>query len=171
MEAHQHLWHKWSWLLNGLPHRLTTPWPSLGTTRAYNAVAVSRDRTGLQRRGRLSRPRRLTTRRQLARPHRLTTPRPVHLFVPPQMLRSSLPSASCGLVYINTSGRTCLHELFIEYEKVTTWEARFSSNKLEENYHYSSSTLDGSIDMRRSRCHYGLLNFKQPVGRSHWPSC
>ena len=41
------------------------------------------------------------------------------------MLRSSLPSVSRGLVYINTSGRTCLHELFIEYEQVTTWEARF----------------------------------------------
>ena len=30
------------------------------------------------------------------------------------------------IVYINTSGRTCLHELFTEYEQVTIWEARFS---------------------------------------------
>ena len=46
-------WHRWSSLLNGLPHRLTTPWPSLRprrlTTRrttcpsapAYNAMAGS----------------------------------------------------------------------------------------------------------------------------------
>ena len=53
-------------------------------------------------------------------------PRAVHLSVPPQMLRSSLPSVSRGLVYINTSGRTCLHELFIEYEQVTALVARFS---------------------------------------------
>ena len=32
------------------------------------------------------------------------------------MLRSSLLSASRGLVYINTLGRTYLHELFIEYK-------------------------------------------------------
>ena len=31
------------------------------------------------------------------------------------MLRSSLPSVSRGLVYINTLGCTCLRELFIEY--------------------------------------------------------
>ena len=41
------------------------------------------------------------------------------------MLQSSLPSVSRGLVYINTPGRACLRELFIEYEQVTTWEARF----------------------------------------------
>ena len=66
---------------------------------AYNAVAVSRDHAGLQQGG------------QLACPHRLTMPRPVYLSVPPQMLRSSLPSVSRGLVYINTPGRTYLHEL------------------------------------------------------------
>ena len=59
------------------------------------------------------------------RPHRLTTPRPTHLSGPPLMLRSSLSSVSRGLVYINTLGRTCQHELFIEYEQVTTWEAGF----------------------------------------------
>ena len=41
------------------------------------------------------------------------------------MLRSSLPSVSRGLVYIDTPGHTCLDELFIEYEQVTTWEAQF----------------------------------------------
>ena len=41
------------------------------------------------------------------------------------MLRSSLPSVSRGLVYINILGHTCLRELIIEYEQVTTWEARF----------------------------------------------
>ena len=41
------------------------------------------------------------------------------------MLWSSLSSVSRGLVYINTPGRTCLHELFIEYEQVTAWVARF----------------------------------------------
>ena len=57
------------------------------------------------------------------------------------MLRSSLPSVSRGLVYINTLGRACLRELFIEYEQITTWEARFSSNKLEANYHILSSVV------------------------------
>ena len=57
------------------------------------------------------------------------------------MLRSSLPSVSRGLVYIDTPGRTCLDELFIEYEQVTTWEARFSSNKLEANYHILSAAV------------------------------
>ncbi len=80
---------------------------------AYNVVAVFRGHAGLQQRG------------HLARPHRLTTLRPVHLSVPPQMLRSSLPSVSRGLVYINTPGRIFLDELFIEYEQVITWEARF----------------------------------------------
>ena len=32
------------------------------------------------------------------------------------MLRSSFPSSSRDLVYINTPGRTCLHEVFIEYK-------------------------------------------------------
>ena len=96
---------------------------------AYNSAAVSCDHTGLQQGG------------QLARPHRLTTPRPVHLFVPPQMLRSSLPSVSRGLVYINTPGRTCLHERVIEYEQAAAWEAQFSSNNLEENYHVLSAAV------------------------------
>ena len=73
---------------------------------AYTTVVVSHDHAGLQCHGRF------------------------HLPVPPQMLRSSLPSVSRGLVYINTPGRTCLHELFIEYEQVTAWVARFSSNKI-----------------------------------------
>ena len=76
-------------------------------------MAVSCDHAGLQQGG------------QLARPHQLTMPRPVHLPVPLQMLRSSLLSVSRGLVYINTPGHTCLHELFIEYEQVTAWVARF----------------------------------------------
>ena len=54
------------------------------------------------------------------------------------MLRSFFPSVFRGLVYINTPGRTWLEELFIDYEQVTTWEARFSSNKLEANYHILS---------------------------------
>ena len=78
---------------------------------------------------------------RFARPNRLTTPRPAHLSVPPLMLRSSLPSVSRGLVYINAPGHTCLDELFIEYEQVTTWEARFSSNKLEANYHVLSAAV------------------------------
>ena len=60
------------------------------------------------------------------RPHRFTMPRPTHLSELPLMLRSSLSSVSRGLVYINIPGRTCLHELFIEYEQVTAWVARFS---------------------------------------------
>ena len=80
---------------------------------AYNTVAVSRNHEGLQQGG------------QLARPHRLTTPRPVHLSMPPLMLRSSLPSVSRGRVYINTPGCTCLHELFIEYEQVIARVVRF----------------------------------------------
>ena len=51
------------------------------------------------------------------------------------MLRSYFPSVSRGLVYINIPGRTCLHELFIEYEQVTAWESRFFlPTKLEANY-------------------------------------
>ena len=57
------------------------------------------------------------------------------------MLRLSLSSVSRGLVYINTPSRTYLHELCIEYEQVTTWEARFSSNKLEANYHILSAVV------------------------------
>uniref|UniRef100_A0A453RSP0 Uncharacterized protein n=1 Tax=Aegilops tauschii subsp. strangulata TaxID=200361 RepID=A0A453RSP0_AEGTS len=71
--------------------------------------------------------------------------------------RKCLCCRPCGLVYINTPGRTCLHELFIEYEQVTAWLARFFSNKLEANYHQSPSTLDGSMDMRTSRRHYSLV--------------
>jgi len=122
-------WHRWSSLFNGPSHRLTTPWPSLATAPAYHAVAVSRDHASLQQGG------------QLTRPHRFTMPRPTHLSVPPLMLRSSLPSVSRGLIYINTPGRTWLDELFIDYEQVTTWEARFSSNKLEANYHILSAVV------------------------------
>ena len=92
---------------------------------AYNAVAVSRDRAGLPRRGRLSRPRRLTT----PWPSLATTP------------TYNAEAVSRGLVYINIPGRTCLDELFIDYEQVTTWEARFSSNKLEANYHILSAVV------------------------------
>ena len=71
-------------------------------------------------------------------------------------------------------GPHCLHELFIEYEQVTTWEARFSSNKLEANYHVLSATvctrwLNGQA--HKSPPLQVWLNFKQPVGRNHWPSC
>ena len=100
MEARQHL------LAQVVVVTQRTPAP------AYNSVAVSRDHAGLQQGG------------QLARLHRLTMPRPVHLSVPPQMLRSYFPSASRGLVYINIPGRTCLRKLIIEYEQVTVWEAR-----------------------------------------------
>ena len=108
---------------------------------AYNAVAVSCDRAGLPRRGRLSRPRRLTTRRAThpsAPAFNATAGSSVYA---PLMQRSSLPSISRGLVYINTPGRTCLHVLFIESEQVTAWEARFSSNKLEANYHVLSAAV------------------------------
>ena len=96
MEARQHL------LAQVIIITQWTPAP------AYNVVAISRDHAGLQQGG------------QLARPHRHTTPRPVHLSMPPLMLRSSLPPVSRGLVYIDTPSRTCLDELFIEYEQVTT---------------------------------------------------
>ena len=61
------------------------------------------------------------------------------------------------------TGRTCLHELFIEYEQVTAWEARFS---LPTNwrqiiiYCQSPSALDGSMDRRTSRRHYSLVNLQ-----------
>ena len=154
-------WHRWSSLLNGLPHRLTTPWPSLATAPAYHAVAVSRDHAGLQQG------------RKLTRPHRFTMPRPTHLSVPPLMLRSSLPSVSRGLIYINTPGRTWLDELFIDYEQVTTWEARFSSNKLEANYHILSAVVCTGWfnEQAHESRNYNLVNFEQLVGRSHWPSC
>ena len=143
-------WHRWSSLLNGLPHWLTTPWPSLATAPAYNVVAVSRDHAGLQQGG------------QLARPHRLTTPRPVHLSMPPLMLRSSLPSVSRGLVYINTPGRTCLHELFIEYEQVTAWVAQLLSTKWRQIIIYcqSPSALDDSMSRCTSHRHYNLVKLQ-----------
>ena len=53
------------------------------------------------------------SRGRLSRPRRLTTPRPTHLVVPSLKLRPSLSSVSRSLVYINIPGRTCLHELFI----------------------------------------------------------
>ena len=111
------------------PHRLTMPWPSLATALAYNAVDISYDHAGLQQGG------------QLTRPHRFTAPRLVHLSEPPLMLRSFLRSVFRGLVYINTPCRIFLDELFIEYEQVTTWEARFPSNKLEANYHILSTAV------------------------------
>ena len=67
-------------------------------------------RIGLLRRGRLSRP------------HRLTTPWPSLVTTPSYNKKDNLPVHT---IYINTSGRICLHELFIKYEQVTTWEARF----------------------------------------------
>ena len=137
---------------------LQMSWPSLATTPAYNAVAVSRDHAGLQQGG------------QLVRLHRFTMPRPTHLSELPLMLRSSLLSVSRGLVYINIPGRTCLHELFIGYEQVTAWVARFSF-KLEAIYHQPPFALDGSMSRRTSRRHYSFVNFKSPVGRNHWPSC
>ena len=160
MEARQHLLARWLLLLNGLPHQLTTPWSSLATMPAYNKEDNLPVRTGLQQGG------------QLARSHRFTTPRPVHLSVPPQMLRSSFPSISRGLVDINTPGRTCLHELFIEYEQVTAWEARFS---LPTNwrqiiiYYQSPSALDVSMGRRTNHRHYSLVklqttSWKEPVG-------
>ena len=69
--------------------------------------------------------------------------------------RSSLLSVSHGLVYINIPGRTCLHELFIGYEQVTAWVARFSF-KLETNYHQPPFALDGSMGRRTSRRHYSF---------------
>ena len=77
----------------------------------------------------------------LPRPHQFTMSRPTHLSELPLMLRSSLSSVSRGLVYINIPGRTCLHELFIEYEQVTAWVARFSFNKMEANYHILSTAV------------------------------
>ena len=78
------------------------------------------------------------------------------------MERSSLPSVSRGLVYINIPGHTRLRELIIEYEQVTTWEARFSSNKLEANYHILSVVVcTGWFNGQgTSRRHYSLVNFK-----------
>ena len=127
MEARQHLLAQVVFVIQRTLAPLTTSWPSLATAPAYHAVAVSRDHASLQQGG------------QLTRPHRLTMPQPTHLSMPPLMLRSSLPSR--GLVYINISGRTCLDELFIDYEQVTTWEARFSSNNLEANYYILSSAI------------------------------
>lgn len=38
-------------------------------------------------------------------------------------------------------GRTRPPERIIEYEQVTAWEARFSSNNLKENYHVLSAAV------------------------------
>ena len=82
------------------PRRLTTQWPSLMTTPAYNKEDNLPARTGWQHHGWficLSR-----------------------LWCCGHFLRS----VSCGLVYVNTPGHIFLDELFIEYEQVTTWESR-----------------------------------------------
>ena len=104
---------------------------------AYNAVAVSHDRACLQRRGRLSRPRRLAT----PWPSLATTPTYNTVAVSRDHADLLPEAVSRGLVYINIPGRTCLDELFIDYEQVTTWEARFYSNKLEANYHILSAVV------------------------------
>ena len=57
------------------------------------------------------------------------------------MQRSSLPSVSRGLVYINIPGHTRLRELIIEYEQVTTWEARFFFQQNGGNYHILSTAV------------------------------
>ena len=58
------------------------------------------------------------------------------------MLRLFLPSVSRGLVYINIPSHTRLRELIIEYEQVTSWEARFFlPTKLEANYHVLSAAV------------------------------
>ena len=73
-------------------------------------------------------------------------------------------SVSHGLVYINIPGRTCLHELFIGYEQVTAWVARFSF-KLETNYHQPLFALDGSMGRRTSRRYYSwLTSYRQLEG-------
>ena len=146
MKARQHLLAQVVVVTQRAPAPASTPWPSLATAPAYNTVAVSRDHVGLQQGG------------QLARLHRLRTPRPVHLSMPPLMLRSSLPSVSRGLVYINTPGRTCLHELFIEYEQVTAWEAGFLPTNWRQiiMYYYPPFALDGSMGRHASRRHYSF---------------
>ena len=101
----------------------------------------------------------------------LQTPWPTHLSVPPLMLWSSFPSVSRGLVYINTPGRTCLHELFIEYEQVTAWVARFSfkiGGKLSSNRRLHWVDQWAGTQAAAATV---WLNFKSPVGRNHWPSC
>ena len=133
-------WHRWSSLLNRLPHRLTTSWPSLATAPAYNTVAVSRDRAGLQLRGRLSRPRRLTTRRT-------THPSaPVYNATADSSIRAASDVAVVSDVRLSRpglhrhTGPHRLHEMFIGYEQVTAWVARFSF-KLEANYHVLSAAV------------------------------
>ena len=104
-------------------------WPGLhqlaGTAPAINSPV----RVGLRHRCRSSRP------------HQLTMPWPTHLSELPLMLRSSLSSVSRGLVYINIPGRTYLHELFIEYEQVTAWVARFFFQQNGGNYHILSTAV------------------------------
>ena len=87
---------------------------------AYNATDVLPVRS----RSRFTRPHLLTARRTTCL-SALAYNAMVDSSMLPLMLRSSLLSVSHGLVYINTPGRTFLHELFIEYEQVTAWVARF----------------------------------------------
>ena len=73
--------------------------------------------------------------------------RPTHLSEPPLMLRSSFPSVSRGLVYINIPGHTRLRELIIGYEQVTAWEVRFFFQQNWRQiimYYQPPSALDGS---------------------------
>ena len=105
-------------------------------------------RAGLQRRGRLiccpgESGHLFTTSKQtwLTRSRRFTASQPVHLFELP-LTRRSLFHLSIAAGSTSThQDCTCLHERIIEYEQVTAWEARFSSNSLEENCHVLSSVV------------------------------
>src|SRR4051812_26031532 len=117
--------------------------------RAFAPVYNTTDDSPVRSRGRFSRLRWLKTRRTTCL-SALAYSAVADSSMLPLMLRSFLPSVSRGLVYINTLGRTCLHELFIGYEQVTAWVARFSF-KLETNYHQPPFALDGSMGRHTSR--------------------
>ena len=141
-------WHRWSSLLNRLPHRLTTPWPSLATTPAYNKEDNLPVRTGLQRHGRFICLCRLRCCGRLYRPSLAAWSTSTHRAAPVCM--------SCLL----SMGKSLLGKPgFLP----TNWRQIII-------YYQPPSALDGSMGRCTSRRHYSLVNFKQPVGRSHWPS-
>ena len=86
------------------------------------------------------------------------------------MQRSSLPSVSRGLVYINIPGHTRLRELIIEYEQVTTWEARFFFQQIGGKLSYIiSRRLHWMAQWAGAQVTATIawLTSKQPVGMNH----
>ena len=143
-------------------------------------------RTGLQRRGYLSRPRRLT----MSWPFFAATP--VYNKEDNLPVRTGLQRHGrficlcrlrcCGRLYrpspaawstsTHRAAPVCMSCL-LSMSKSLLGKPGFLPTNWRQiiMYYQPPSALDGSMGRRTSRRHYSLVNFKSPVGRNHWPSC